>query len=90
MNDSSDKLLPEIEPHRTDWFVEKLGQTQQKLMSLTVKNMALKKHLETTKNRAEVLEELIMDVVTDLGNNLSADKIKHRINTVMRRLDGDD
>ena len=78
------------QPLRSDWFVEQLGRSQQKVMGLTVRNMALKKQLETAKHRAEVLEELIMDVVADCRDGAKGYEIEERINAVMRRLDGDD
>jgi len=83
-----DTKLPE--PQRSDWFVEKLGQTQQKLMALTVENRALKKKLKRIKDRADVLEELVMDVADDLADGVADYKIDYRIGKVMQRLDGDE
>jgi len=45
-----------------DDLIVKLGQSQQRVMSLSVQNRALKKQIE----RAEVLEELVMDIVADM------------------------
>ena len=55
------KLPPGREPLRSDWFVEQLGNSQQKVMSLTVQVRELKKRIE----RAEILERitLVMQVL---------------------------
>lgn len=84
------KLPPGREPLTSDWFAEQLGASQQKVMSLTVAKQLLEKRLENVEERAEILEELVMDVVADLQNNLSADKIERRIRAVIQRLDADD
>lgn len=84
------KLPPGREPLTSDWFAEQLGASQQKVMSLTVAKQLLEKRLENVEERAEILEELVMDVVADLQNNLSADKIERRIRGVIQRLDADD
>jgi hypothetical protein len=47
---------------RSDWFAEQLGNSQQKVMGLTVENRALKNRLKRIEERAEILEELVMDV----------------------------
>lgn len=46
MNDLS--RLPK--PLRDDWFIEKLGTSQQKVMSLTVENQRLRKYVEKLEN----------------------------------------
>ena len=81
------KLPPGREPLRSDWFVEQLGTSQQKVMSLTVQNRALKKRAKVAEERAEILEELVMDVVADLYEGVSASKIDQRIGDVMKKLD---
>jgi hypothetical protein len=78
------------EPQRTDWFIEKLGQTQQKLMGLTVRCRRLEIAEQKARERAEVLEELVMDVADDLAEGVAAYKIDYRIGKVMQRLDADD
>ena len=83
------KLPPGREPLRTDWFVEQLGASQQKVMSLTVQVRELKKRAKAAEERAEILEELIMDVVADLYEGVSASKIDQRIGDVMKKLDED-
>ena len=66
-----------------DDLIVKLGQSQQRVMSLTVQNRALKKRVE----RAEVLEELVMDIVLDMQENVLKSEILDRIRKVMQRLD---
>jgi hypothetical protein len=89
MNEQT-KLPPGREPLTSDWFAEQLGASQQKLMSLTVENRALKKRLENIEYRVDVLEALIMDVVADLREGVSHAVIDLRIGRIMQRLDGDD
>jgi len=89
MNDES-KLPPGREPLTSDWFAEQLGVSQQKVMGLTVENRSLKNRLGKVQARAEVLEELIMDVVADMQDNVLKSVILERINKVMQRLDADD
>lgn len=84
------KLPPGREPLSSDWFAEQLGRTQQKVMSLTVQNRALKKKLERIEERAEVLEELVMDVVADCREGLRGYEIEARIAKVMKKLDGEE
>ena len=68
-----------------DELITALGNSQQKVMSLTVQNRALKKRIE----RAEILEELVMDIAGDLYEGVSASKIDQRIGDVMKKLDED-
>ncbi len=70
-----------------DDLVEKLSKSQQAVMSLTVENRALKKRLERIEERADVLEELIMDVAADLRAGVKDSEIYYRIGKVMQRLD---
>jgi hypothetical protein len=84
------KLPPGREPLTSDWFAEQLGVSQRKVMGLTVAKRALEKRLERIEARAEVLEELIMDVVADMQDNVLKSVILERINKVMQRLDEDD
>ena len=49
MNDAS-KLPPGREPLREDWFMEQLGTSNQKVMSLTVDNQRLRKRVEKLEN----------------------------------------
>ena len=73
-----------------DDLIERLGQAQQKVMSLTVAKRRLEARLDKAEERADVLEGLVMDVVADIQDNLSAAKIERRIRAVIQELDGDD
>jgi hypothetical protein len=73
-----------------DDLIERLGQAQQKVMSLTVQNRQLRDRAEKAEYRAEVLEELVMDVVADLREGVKDSEIDYRIGKVMQRLDEDD
>ena len=84
------KLPPGREPLTSDWFAEQLGNSQQQVMSLTVQNRALKKRLERIEERAEILEELVMDIVADMQDNVLKSVILERIGKVMQRLDYDE
>jgi len=80
-------MTEQIKP---DWFDEMtmaLGRTQQNLMSMTVRCRHLEIAEQRARERAEVLEELIMDVVADLYEGVSASKIDQRIGDVMKKLD---
>jgi hypothetical protein len=70
-----------------DDLIVKLGQSQQKVMSLTVQVRELKKRAKAAEERVEILEELLMDVVDDLHKVVSASKIDQRIGDVMKKLD---
>ena len=83
------KLPPGREPLRSDWFIEQLGNSQQKVMSLTVQNRALEKRTEKAEHRAEILEELVFDIVLDMQENVLKSVILERIRKVMQKLDED-
>ena len=70
--------------------IVRLGQSQQKVMSLPVEKRALEKRLEVAEHRAEVLEELVMDIVADIKEILPSTEIVERIRKVMQNLDGED
>jgi hypothetical protein len=46
--------------------------------------------LEAMTKRAEILEELVMDVAADLHEGVSRDKIDYRIGKVMQKLEWDE
>ena len=46
--------------------------------------------IEALEERAETLEELVMDVVADLREGVSASKIDYRIGKVMQKLELDE
>jgi hypothetical protein len=73
-----------------DELIAKLGLSQQTVMYLTVQKRQLEKLREKAEHRAEVLEELIMDVVADCRDGVSHAVIDLRIGRIMQRLDGDD
>lgn len=70
-----------------DELITALGSSQQKVMSLTVQVRELKKRAKAAEERAEILEELVMDVVADLHEGVSASKIDYRIFKVMQKLE---
>jgi phosphatidate phosphatase APP1 len=84
------KPLPDQEPLRTDWFIEQLGNSQQKVMSLTVQVRELKKQYKAAQERAEILEELVFDIVLDMRDGVDKTEIHERIRKVMQKLDGED
>jgi hypothetical protein len=84
------KPPPDQEPMRSDWFITQLGNSQQKVMSLTVQVRELKKRAKAAEERAEILEELVMDVAADLHEGVSASKIDYRIGKVMQKLEWDE
>ena len=47
----------------------------------------LEERLKAAAERAEALEELVMDVVADLREGVSASKIDYRIGKVMQKLE---
>jgi phosphatidate phosphatase APP1 len=84
------KPLPDQEPLRTDWFITQLGNSQQKVMSLTVQVRELKKQYKAAQERAEILEELVFDIVLDMRDGVDKTEIHERIRKVMQKLDGED
>jgi hypothetical protein len=87
MMQESSKLPPGREPLSSDWFAEQLGRSQQKVMGLTVQCRRLEIAEQKARERAEILEELIMDVVADLKERKTPFEIDRRIGKVMVRLD---
>ena len=83
------KPLPDQEPMRTDWFLTQLGNSQQKVMSLTVTCRRLEMAEQRARERAEILEELVMDIVADIQDGVLKSVILERISKVMQKLDED-
>ena len=81
------KPLPDQEPMRTDWFLTQLGNSQQKVMSLTVTCRRLEMAEQRARERAEILEELVMDVVADMQDGVLKSVILERIFKVMQKLE---
>lgn len=75
---------------RTDWYIEKLGQSQQKVMSLTVTCRRLETAEQRARERAEILEELVFDIVLDMQENVLKSVILERIRKVTQKLHGED
>jgi hypothetical protein len=73
-----------------DDLIVKLGQSQQRVMSLSVRCRHLEIAEQRARERAEILEELVMDVVADLHEGVSASKIDYRIGKVMQKLEWDE
>jgi len=73
-----------------DDLIVKLGQSQQRVMSLSVRCRHLEMAEQRARERAEILEELVMDVVADLHEGVSASKIDYRIGKVMQKLEWDE
>jgi len=70
-----------------DDLIVRLGRSQQNLMSMTVQCRRLEIAEQRARERAEILEELVMDVVADLHEGVSASKIDYRIGKVMQKLE---
>ena len=81
------KPLPDQEPMRTDWFLTQLGNSQQKVMSLTVTCRRLEMAEQRARERSEILEELVMDVVADMQDGVLKSVILERIFKVMQKLE---
>ena len=93
--------LPEgRKPLPDEWFAER-AQMQDRIKELekqlrwvlyerdaTFKSML--NRAETAEERAEALEELVMDVVADLREGVSASKIDYRIGKVMQKMEWKD
>jgi hypothetical protein len=71
-----------------DDLIERLGRAHQKAMSLTVAKRSLERQLGVVAERAEILEELVMDIVADCREGVKDYEIAERIAKVMQRLEG--
>ena len=71
-------------------LIERLGKTMQVAMHLLTKNRELRERVEVAEERAEILEELVMDIVADMQDGVLKSVILERINKVMQKLDGED
>jgi hypothetical protein len=72
-----------------DDLIERLGRSQQKIMSLTVTCRRLEMAEQRARERAEVLEELVMDIVCDIEETCQAPRYLERIRKVIEKLDED-
>lgn len=73
-----------------DDLIVKLGQSQQKVMSLSVEKRALAQRVEAAEARAEILDELVFDIVLDLHDSADFREILWRISRVMLKIDEED
>jgi hypothetical protein len=74
-----------------DDLIVRLGRAMQKVMSLSVEKRALAQRLEVAEERAEVLEELVMDIVADMhGYRAEHRDTRSALRKVMQKLDGED
>jgi len=90
MMEERSKLPPGREPLRSDWFAEQLGRSQQKVMGLTVKCRRLEIAEQKARERGEILEELVMDLVADMREGRAPSEMLARVRKVVGELDGDD
>ena len=72
-----------------DDLIVRLGRAMQKVMSLSVEKRALAQRVEVAEERAEILEELVFDIVLDMRDGVDKTEIHERIRKVMQKLDGD-
>ena len=70
-----------------DDLIVKLGQSQQRVMSLTVRCRHLEMAEQRARERAEILEELVMDIVADIKEIVPSTEILERIAKVIEKLD---
>jgi hypothetical protein len=70
-----------------DWFIEKLGASQQKVMSLTVAKRRVERRLELIENRADQLESLLMDIYM---SGILDEETTQRITKLMCKIDDED
>jgi hypothetical protein len=70
-----------------DDLIVRLGRAMQKVMSLSVEKRALAQRLEVAEERAEILEELVFDIVLDMQDNVDKAEIHERIRKVMQKLE---
>ena len=73
-----------------DDLIERLGRSQQKIMSLTLTCRRLEMAEQRARERAEILEELVFDIVLDMRDGVDKTEIHERIRKVMQRLYGED
>ena len=73
-----------------DDLMVRLGRAMQKVMSLSVEKRALAQRVEAAEERAEILEELVFDIVLDMRDGVDKTEIHERIRKVVQKLDGED
>ena len=80
-------MTEQIKPDLVDEMTMALGRAQQNLMSMTVRCRHLEMAEQRARERAEILEELVMDVVADCRQGSLLCEIEERIFKVMQKLD---
>ena len=70
-----------------DDLIVRLGRSQQNLMSMTVQCRRLEIAEQRARERADILEELVMDVVADIKETVPSTEILERIFKVMQKLE---
>jgi hypothetical protein len=68
-------------------LIERLGKTMQVAMHLLTKNRELRERVEVAEERAEILEELVTDIVADIKETVPSTEILERIFKVMQKLE---
>ena len=70
-----------------DDLIVRLGRSQQNLMSMTVQCRRLEIAEQRARERADILEELVMDVVADIKETVPSTEILEHIFKVMQKLE---
>ena len=70
-----------------DDLIVRLGRSQQKVMSLSVRCRHLEMAELRARERAEILEELVTDIVADIKETVPSTEILERIFKVMQKLE---
>ena len=68
-------------------LIERLGKTMHVAMHLLTKNRELRERVEVAEERAEILEELVTDIVADIKETVPSTEILERIFKVMQKLE---
>ena len=68
-------------------LIERLGKTMQVAMHLLTKNRELRERVEVAEERADILEELVTDIVADIKETVPSTEILERIFKVMQKLE---
>ena len=68
-------------------LIERLGKTMQVAMHLLTKNRELRERVEVAEERAEILEDLVTDIVADIKETVPSTEILERIFKVMQKLE---
>ena len=80
-------MTEQIKPDLVDEMTMALGRSQQNLMSMTVRCRYFEMAEQRARERAEILEELVMDVVADCRQGSLLCEIEERIRKMMQKLE---